>query len=138
MAPQPSPGRYEKALTKSAQWRIPSDFLTLRRMQNTASSLMAEDNALSRIIRRMARTACGLPVVQEKRKAFSSSVKSAKFEGSTPPGVENLGRGAHRLMARRVFLEHIHLWCGPKLWDFCITKVIKINILFMKKSQGPI
>jgi pilus assembly protein CpaE len=60
----------EKALTKPAQWRIPSDFLTLRRMQNTASSLMAEDNALSRIIRRMARTACGLPVVPEKKKGF--------------------------------------------------------------------
>jgi pilus assembly protein CpaE len=60
----------EKALTKSAQWRIPSDFLTLRRMQNTANALMSEDNPLSRIIRRMARTACGLPVVQEKKKGF--------------------------------------------------------------------
>jgi pilus assembly protein CpaE len=61
----------EKALTKAPKWLIPSDFLILQRMQNTASSLMAGDNSISRIIRRMARTASGLSVEPEKKKGFA-------------------------------------------------------------------
>jgi pilus assembly protein CpaE len=51
----------EKALTRSIDWKIPDDFATARRTQNTATPLAMEDSSISRAIRRMARKACGLP-----------------------------------------------------------------------------
>jgi pilus assembly protein CpaE len=60
-----------KALTRAAQWKIPDDFPTARRTQNTATALALEDSPISRVIRQMARAACGLPAVQEKKRAFS-------------------------------------------------------------------
>ena len=59
-----------KALTMPAQWKIPSDYPTARQAQNTATSLALEDSPISRAIRRMARTACGLPPDPEKKKRF--------------------------------------------------------------------
>ena len=50
-----------KALTKPAAWKIPDDY-----------SNALQDTPLSRAIRLMARTACGLPAAPEKKKrAFS-------------------------------------------------------------------
>jgi pilus assembly protein CpaE len=60
-----------KALTRPAQWKIPNDFDTARRTQNTATALVLEDSPISRAIRQMARAACGLPAQQEKKKVFS-------------------------------------------------------------------
>jgi pilus assembly protein CpaE len=60
-----------KALTRPAQWRIPDDYATARRTQNTATPLALEDSPISRAIRQMARTACGLPESTEKKKRFS-------------------------------------------------------------------
>ncbi|HXR39782.1 MAG TPA: hypothetical protein VN776_11840 [Terracidiphilus sp.] len=51
----------EKALTRSIDWKIPDDFATARRTQNSAIPLAMEDSSISRAIRRMARKACGLP-----------------------------------------------------------------------------
>ena len=56
-----------KALTRPAQWRIPDDYASARRTQNTASPLALEDSPISTVIRKMARTACGLPAVKEKK-----------------------------------------------------------------------
>jgi pilus assembly protein CpaE len=60
-----------KALTRQPEWKIPNNYPAVRRMQNTATSLMEDDSEISRAIRLMTRTACGLPEVQEKKKKFS-------------------------------------------------------------------
>jgi pilus assembly protein CpaE len=61
----------DKALTRPAQWRIPDDYATARRTRNTATPVALEDSPISRAIRQMARTACGLPANPEKKKNFS-------------------------------------------------------------------
>jgi pilus assembly protein CpaE len=59
-----------KALTRPAQWRIPDDYPAARRTQNTAIPLALEDSPISRAIRQMARSACGLTETHEKKKRF--------------------------------------------------------------------
>jgi pilus assembly protein CpaE len=51
----------EKALTRAIDWKVPDDYATARRTQNTATPIAMEDSPISRAIRRMARKACGLP-----------------------------------------------------------------------------
>jgi pilus assembly protein CpaE len=60
-----------KALTESPRWRIPNDYVTVQRAQNTATPLALGDTAIAAVIRQMARTACGLPAVAEKKRRFS-------------------------------------------------------------------
>jgi pilus assembly protein CpaE len=60
----------EKALTRPVRWKIPNDYATVREMQNTATPLVAKDSAISRVIRQMARTACGMAPAPEKKKGF--------------------------------------------------------------------
>jgi pilus assembly protein CpaE len=57
-----------KALTRPVSWKIPSDYVTVRRMQNEATPLALEDSMIARAIQDMARTACGMPTKSEKRK----------------------------------------------------------------------
>jgi pilus assembly protein CpaE len=59
-----------KALTRPATWRVPNDYVTARRTQNTATPLSLEDSPISRVIRQMARTACGIAPMTEKKKRF--------------------------------------------------------------------
>jgi pilus assembly protein CpaE len=59
-----------KALTRPAQWKIPDDYATVRRMQNTATPLALEDSPISRTIRTMARAVSG-QTEPEKKKGFS-------------------------------------------------------------------
>ncbi len=59
-----------KALTRPANWKIPSDYGTVQRAQNTATPLALGESAITAVIRQMARTACGLPAVAEKKKRF--------------------------------------------------------------------
>lgn len=59
-----------KALTRPAQWKIPDDYATVRRMQNTATPLALEDSPISRTIRTMARAVTGQTTAPEK-KGFS-------------------------------------------------------------------
>ncbi len=59
-----------KALTRPAQWKIPDDYATARRIRSTATPIALEDSPISKVIRQMARTACGLPAEAEK-KGFS-------------------------------------------------------------------
>ncbi len=56
----------EKALTRPIDWKVPDDFATARRTQNTAMPIAMEDSPISRAIRRMARKACGLPEEEDK------------------------------------------------------------------------
>jgi pilus assembly protein CpaE len=60
----------EKALTRSIDWKVPDDYATARRTQNAATPLAMEDSPISRAIRRMARKACGLPEVENKKSGF--------------------------------------------------------------------
>lgn len=57
-----------KALTRHAQWRIPEDNSAARRMQGVPSSLALKESPVSGILRQMARAACGLTPVPEKKK----------------------------------------------------------------------
>jgi Flp pilus assembly CpaE family ATPase len=68
-----------KALTRPAQWKIPSDSDAVRHMQTTAIPLALEDSPISQLIRQMARTACGLPAIQEKKRGFSLKSFSRGF-----------------------------------------------------------
>jgi pilus assembly protein CpaE len=60
-----------KALTKSAEWKIPNNYAAVRRMQNTATPLTEEDTEISRSIRQMTRSITGQPAVPEKKRGFS-------------------------------------------------------------------
>jgi pilus assembly protein CpaE len=56
-----------KALTLPAQWKVPSDYPAVKRAQNTATALSQTDSPITRVIRQMARTACGLPPTPKKK-----------------------------------------------------------------------
>lgn len=60
-----------KALTQPVAWKVPSDFRAVQRAQNTATPLALGESSIANIIRQMARTACGLPPVPDKKKKFS-------------------------------------------------------------------
>jgi len=62
----------ERALTRPCDWRIPSDYRTVIRMQNSAVPLIEEDNLVSKTLRRMARAASGMNVEEEKKKKVFS------------------------------------------------------------------
>jgi pilus assembly protein CpaE len=57
-----------RALTRPAQWKIPEDKSTVRDMQNAATPVAMGDSSVARVIRQMARTACGLSGEPEKKK----------------------------------------------------------------------
>lgn len=60
-----------KALTRPAQWKIPNDYASVRRMQNTATPFALSDSPISRQIRQMAKSVAPQPVVETKKKVFS-------------------------------------------------------------------
>jgi len=49
-----------KALTRPPDWKIPNDYKTVFRTQTAATPLALEDNSISKIIRQMARSICGI------------------------------------------------------------------------------
>lgn len=60
------------ALTKPAEWKIPNNYALVRRMQNTATTLMQEDTPISQSIREMTRSVCGkTDTPKKKKKGFS-------------------------------------------------------------------
>jgi Flp pilus assembly CpaE family ATPase len=73
-----------KALTRPAQWKIPNDYNVVKRMQTTAIPLALEDSPISRLIRQMARAACGLPAIPEKKAGFSLKSFSRSFSLKAP------------------------------------------------------
>jgi pilus assembly protein CpaE len=58
----------EKALTRPAHWKIPDDYSSARRTQNTANAMALEDAPIAQAIRQMARAASGLPAEKEEKK----------------------------------------------------------------------
>jgi pilus assembly protein CpaE len=61
----------ERALTRPAEWRIPSDYRTVMRLQNSAVPLVNEDNPIAKVIRKMARASCGMEYATEKKRSFA-------------------------------------------------------------------
>jgi pilus assembly protein CpaE len=57
-----------KALTRPADWKVPNDYGTAFRNQNTATPLANEDSPISRAIRQMARAACGISESEPEKK----------------------------------------------------------------------
>jgi pilus assembly protein CpaE len=61
-----------KALTMPAKWRVPSDYVAVRKAQNLASPIVLESSPISQAIRQMAGGAPGYsPTVEAKKKKFS-------------------------------------------------------------------
>ena len=62
----------EKALTRPADWKVPDDWASARRTQNTASPMALADSPISQVIRQMARLAGGLNADKEEKKRLFS------------------------------------------------------------------
>ena len=61
-----------KALTMPAKWRVPSDYVAVRKAQNLASPIVLESSPISQAIRQIAGGAPGYsPTVEAKKKKFS-------------------------------------------------------------------
>ncbi len=59
-----------KALTRPANWKIPNDFVAVRRAQNAGIPLASEKSPLGRVFTDMALAACGKSGGEGKRKKF--------------------------------------------------------------------
>jgi pilus assembly protein CpaE len=64
-----------KALTRPTNWKIPDDYATARRTQNTATPIALDSSPISHAIRQMARAACGITEEKGKKKSFSLFAK---------------------------------------------------------------
>lgn len=62
----------EKALTRSADWKVPDDWASVRRTQNSASPMALSDSPISQVIRQMSRIAGGLTGDKEEKKRLFS------------------------------------------------------------------
>lgn len=60
-----------KALTRPVQWKIPDEERDGRWNQHGAAALAEEGGPIAEVTRQMARTACGLPAAEEKKRIFS-------------------------------------------------------------------
>jgi pilus assembly protein CpaE len=58
------------ALTRPAEWKIPEEDTTGRRVHKALTPMALEDAPISRAVRQMTRTACGLPALDRKKKLF--------------------------------------------------------------------
>lgn len=59
-----------KALGQPARWKIPEEDGSGSRNRHTVAELTAEESAAFKAVRQMARAACGLPALAEKKKGF--------------------------------------------------------------------
>jgi pilus assembly protein CpaE len=56
-----------KALARPANWRIPNDFPAVRSAENAGIPLAMKNSAITRVLRQIAKAACGKPVDEEKK-----------------------------------------------------------------------
>jgi pilus assembly protein CpaE len=59
-----------KALTRPAQWKIPNDYASVRKMQIAATPLALSDSPISRLLRQMAYSVIGEPEKKAKKRGF--------------------------------------------------------------------
>jgi pilus assembly protein CpaE len=64
-----------KALTRTAQWKIPDDYAAARRTRETATPLVMVDSAIAQTIRQMAKTVAGLLPEKSDKKGFFSFLR---------------------------------------------------------------
>ncbi len=64
-----------KALTRTAQWKIPDDYAAARRTRETATPLVMVDSAIAHTIRQMAKTVAGLLPEKSDKKGFFSFLR---------------------------------------------------------------
>jgi pilus assembly protein CpaE len=62
--------RIAKALTRPLHWKMPNDYASVRRAQNTGTPLALENSPVSRALHHMAREACGKISDTAKKKKF--------------------------------------------------------------------
>jgi pilus assembly protein CpaE len=61
-----------KALTRQAKWKVPSDYIAVRKAQNSASPIVLDGSPVSQAIRQMAKSVRGSsPEIETKKKKFS-------------------------------------------------------------------
>ena len=77
-----------KALTRPAQWKIPNDYASVRKMQIDATPLVLEDSAITRQIRQMANAVSGQD--EAKAKAGQEEESSAFFDEDRKNGFPQL------------------------------------------------
>jgi pilus assembly protein CpaE len=61
----------EKALNRPANWKIPNNYVAVRRMQNTAAPLSEDGAQIAQVIRQMTDSLCGRTSAPEQKKKFS-------------------------------------------------------------------
>jgi pilus assembly protein CpaE len=59
-----------KALGQPPKWKVPNDYVAVRRAQNTGTPLAMEDTVISRTLGEMARAMCGKSTAPAKKKRF--------------------------------------------------------------------
>jgi len=59
-----------KALGRPVDWKIPNDFPSVRRAENTGVPLAMKDSPISRVMNKMALSICGTPLPEKKSKSL--------------------------------------------------------------------
>jgi pilus assembly protein CpaE len=60
-----------KALTVAPSWKVPNDFNTVHLAENSATPLILKNGSITRVLRQMARVACGKSPQEAKKGRFS-------------------------------------------------------------------
>jgi pilus assembly protein CpaE len=76
-----------KALTRPVDWRIPNEYMAVRRAQNSGVPLAMENTAITRVLVQMARKACGASATAAKKKRKGAGL----FELTTPATMPGFG-----------------------------------------------
>lgn len=63
--------RLTNALGAAPRWKVPNDYAGARRAANTGAPLISNGSPVGRVLREMARAACGKPPDRQKKKGFS-------------------------------------------------------------------
>jgi len=58
----------EKTLSAPVKWKVPNDYASVHKAQNTGTPMMDENTAISRVLTQMAKVACGKPLESPKRR----------------------------------------------------------------------
>jgi Flp pilus assembly CpaE family ATPase len=106
-----------KALTRPVQWKIPDDYAAARQMQNAAAPVALADTPISRLIRQMARSVCGLPAAPEKKAGFSfrNLSKSIADKMTTTDAPEETTSIAPKVDAAVAWAPPAEITCGTAL-----------------------
>jgi pilus assembly protein CpaE len=78
-----------KALCRSPDWKIPNDYVSVRGAQNLGVTLLEQDRPISRVIRQMAKAACG-GTVGHQLVDLSAALKGDKWKFWTSNSIRPL------------------------------------------------